>query len=140
MWAMELALRLNAHGVASAHYFAIQGVMNHGTLDMGGARRPSWYAFTMLARLSGNLVPVSTNDGDVWSHGARDGNRLDVVLINKATRPKDLPVTVPGFKLESGEYFDESVTSEEKPPGSIAPAAAVKLPARSVVHLVYARE
>jgi hypothetical protein len=139
MWAMEAALRLDERGLDSTHYFAFQATGGHGLLDVSGVRRPTWYAFTLLARLSGNLVPAATGDADIWSHAALDGNRLDVVLTNRATTAKELPVVVPGFQLQSAEYFDGAIVSEESPPAAIAPAPKVKLPARSVVHLVYAR-
>lgn len=140
MWAMEVALRLDARGVASAHYFALQGTGGHGLLDQGGARRPTYYVFTLLAGLSGNLVPASTGDADLWTHAARDGNRLDLVVTNRATRSKALAAAVPGFRLESGTWFDEAIAKDEKPPATVTPGETVALPARSVVHLVYRKE
>jgi hypothetical protein len=137
MWAMEVALRLDAHGVDSAHYFAFQGMTNHGLLDQAGVRRPTWYAFTLLATLSGDLVAASTSDPELWAHAARDGSRLDVVVTNRARASKALRTRVAGFALESGTYFDEAVVRDEKPPAPVRPGAEVTLPARSVVHLVY---
>lgn len=137
MWAMEVALRLDARGVASAHYFNFQGIGGHGLLDQSGVRRPTWYAFTLLATLSGNLVAASTPDPDLWTHAARDGNRLDVIVTNRATSPKGLDARVAGFALEAASYFDEAVTRDEKPPAALPRRSPVTLPARSVVHLVY---
>lgn len=139
MWAMEVAFRLDARGLASAHYFAFQGMGGHGLLDQAGARRPTWYAFTLLGELSGNLVPASTPDPDLWTHAARDGSRLDVVVTNRATQPKALAISVPGFGLRHGTYFDEALTKAEKEPAPVSPGATVMLPARSVVHLVYGK-
>lgn len=140
MWAMEVAFRFDARGLASAHYFAFQGMGGHGLLDQAGGRRPTWYAFTLLAALSGNLVPASTPDPDLWTHAARDGSRLDLVVTNRAAQAKALAARIPGFRLESGTWFDEAITRDEKPPAPVTPGAAVALPARSVVHLVYRRE
>ncbi|HYD40379.1 MAG TPA: hypothetical protein VEB43_06080 [Anaeromyxobacter sp.] len=137
MWTLETALRLNEKGVGSAHYFSIQGMQNHGLVDQSGARRPVWYAFITLSKLSGNLVAAATGDDDVWAHAARAGDRLDVVLVNKATAPKTLPVAVPGFTLRHAAYFDDAVTKDERPVEPLAVAAAVTLPPRSVVHLAY---
>lgn len=140
MWAMEMAFRLDARKVVSAHYFALQATGGHGLLDVAGARRPSYYAFALLAKLSGNLVAASTTDPELWTHAARDGERLDVVVTNRARQPRTLAVGVPGFALRSGEYFDEAITRAEKPPAALQPGAAVTLPARSVTHLVYRRK
>jgi|GEM_PF-499906 len=137
MWTLETALRLNERGVGSAHYFSIQGMQNHGLVDQSGARRPVWYAFITLSKLSGNLVPAATGDDAVWAHAARAGDRLDVVLVNKATAAKTFPVAVPGFTLRHAVYFDEAVTKDERPVEPLAVGAAVTLPPRSVVHLSY---
>jgi hypothetical protein len=137
MWALEAALRLDERGAASAHYFALQGLNGHGLLDQGGARRPTWYAFALLAKLSGNLVAASTPDPELWTHAARDGDRLDVIVTNRARGPKLLDAQVAGYSLEAGTYFDEAVTRDEKPPAPVRLGPAVTLPARSVVHLVY---
>ena len=137
MWTLEAALRMDARGAASAHYFALQATGGHGLLDQSGARRPTWYAFALLAQLSGDLVAASTADPDLWTHAARDGDRLDVVITNRAAAPKALATRVAGFKLQSGTYFDEAITADEKSAAAIAAAPAVTLPARSVVHLVY---
>jgi hypothetical protein len=137
MWTMETALRLGEKGVDSAHYFAIQGMQNHGLVDQSGMRRPVWYAFLTLSKLSGNLVAASSSDEDVWAHAARNGARLDVVLINKAGKAKPFPVAVAGFTLRHGVSFDEAVAKEEGPVRRLALGPSVTLPPRSVVHLVY---
>jgi hypothetical protein len=140
MWAMEVALRLDAAGAASAHYFSIQGTLNHGLLDPSGARRPTWYAFSTLARLSGSLVPAQSGDREVWAHAARSGNRLDVILLNTSPAAKPLAAAVPGFTLRHAHYFDEAVTKDERPMATLAVGPTVTLPARSVVHLVFAQD
>jgi hypothetical protein len=137
MWALEAAFRLDERGVASAHYFALQGLGGHGLLDQSGARRPTYYAFALLAGLSGDLVVASTPDPDLWTHAARDGKRLHVVITNRASQAKVLATSVPGFRLRSGTYFDEAITADEKAPAKLASRAKMRIPARSVVTLVY---
>lgn len=139
MWAMEMALRFDEQGVAAAHYFALQGTGGHGLLDLAGVRRPTWYAFGVLSRLSGELVPASTGDEDLWSHAARDGDRLDVVITNRAAGPKPLPAAVPGYTLRHAAYFDAAVADAEKPMARLPVGATVTLPPKSVVHLVYGK-
>jgi hypothetical protein len=139
MWAMEMAFRLDEQGIVSAHYFALQGTAGHGLLDQAGVKRPTWYAFDVLSHLSGQLVPATTGDEALWSHAALDGDRLDVVLTNRATTARTLPVAVPGFTLRHAASFDAAVVDAEQPMARLAVGPTVTLPPRSVVHLVYGR-
>jgi hypothetical protein len=139
MWATEMAFRIDEQGVASAHYFAFQGTGGHGLLDQAGVRRPTYYAFAMLGRLSGDLVAAATGDDDLWSHAALDGDRLDVVITNRATAAKALPVALPGFTLRHVAYFDAALVDTEKPMAKLTVGPSVTLPPRSVVHLVYGK-
>jgi hypothetical protein len=139
-WAMEAALRMNVLRVRSAHYYALQGNGYHGLLDMGGSRRPTWYAFAYLAELSGNLVPAQTGDAALWARAARDATRLDVLLTNTTPDQKYLPIAVRGWRLVSADFVDEGVVGEEGPPAALALGATVRLPARSIAHLVFAKE
>ena len=100
-------------------------------------RRPTYFAFTMASKLSGDLVPATTGDADVWSHAARSGTRLDVILTNTATSAKKLPVEVPEFTLRYGVWFDEAIVKDEQPVSRIAVGPTVTLPPRSIVHLVF---
>lgn len=139
MWATEMAFRFNELGVASAHYFALHATGGHGLIDQGGMRRPTYFAFRILGGLAGDLVPARTGDADVWSHAARSGTRLDVVLSNTAKAAKTLPVELPGYTLREATYFDAKIVDDEAPLGTLAPAPALTLPARSMAHLVYER-
>jgi hypothetical protein len=103
------------------------------------ARQATWYAFTALATLSGELVPATVDGGDLWVHAARDGGRLDVLLVNRSATPKRLSAKLPGYQLRAATYFDEVVVKDEKPPAELGVGAEVRLPARSVIHLVYAK-
>jgi hypothetical protein len=141
MWASEMALRFAEKGLDSAHYFAFAVTGGHGLVDQAGVRRPTYFAFTMLNKLSGDLVPATTGDADVWSHAARSGTRLDVILTNTATAAKTLPVEVPGFTLRYGVFFDEAIVKDERPVSRLTiepgPGPTVTLPPRSMVHLVF---
>jgi hypothetical protein len=139
MWAAEMAFRFNEQGVSSAHYFALHATGGHGLVDQAGFRRPTYFAFRMLAGLSGDLVPARTGDDDLWAHAARSGGRLDVVLTNRAAAAKTLPVQLPGYTLREATYFDEKIVNDEGPLGKLAAAPALTLPARSIAHLVYER-
>jgi hypothetical protein len=140
MWTMEMAFRFDAQGLVSADYFCLQNQGGHGLLDQAGAPRPTYYAYALLAQLSGNLVGASTGDPDLWTHAARDGPRLDLVVTNRATQPKLLATEIGGFTLKSGTWFDEGIARDEKPPAAVEVGPTVKLPARSVVHLVYQKK
>ena len=85
-------------------------------------------------------MPARTGDGDLWAHAARDGSRLDVLLTNQGALEKELPATVPGWRLVSGERFDEAIAREEEDPAPLVVGPIGKLPARSIAHLVYAKE
>jgi hypothetical protein len=140
IWAIEMAFRFNEQGVTSAHYFALHNMGGHSLMDQSGFRRPTYWGFRMLASLSGNLVPATTGDEDVWAHAARDGDRLDVILSNKAMAAKAFPVALPGFTLREAGYVDEKLVKAEEPMASLPVAAAVTLPPQSIVHLVYGRD
>jgi len=139
LWAAEFALRSAEAGLRFAHYFAYQGTGFHGLLDSGGAPRPTYYAFRLLAPLQGRFVPVAASDAGVWSHALVDGDTLSVVLINSDTKAKPLRTTLASWKLAGGQSFDARVVDKEAAFTRIKPVAAVTLPARSMTVLRYQR-
>jgi hypothetical protein len=136
MWAAEVALRLNRHGVDLAHYFAFQATGGHGLLDTAGVPRPSYYAFRMLAGLKGRLVAASSSDAGVWAHAALDGQALAVLLINRSPAAKTVSTALPGLRFAGGEAFDEKIVEEEGPLAAIkAGTGSVMLPPHSFTRL-----
>lgn len=139
LWAAEFALRSAEAGLRFAHYFAYQGTGFHGLLDSGGAPRPTYYAFRLLAPLQGRSMPVAASDAGVWSHALVDGDTLSVVLINSDTVAKPLKTSLASWKLAGGQSFDARVVDKEAAFTRIKPAAAVTLAARSMTVLRYRR-
>ena len=90
MWAAEVALRLNQHGVDLAHYFAFQGTAHHGLIDRAGVPRPTYYAYRILSTLrDGWLVAARSSDPGLWVHAAQHGELLTVILINRTRSGQD---------------------------------------------------
>jgi hypothetical protein len=138
LWSTEIALRLDEQGVEVAHYFALQGIVNHGLLDQSGVRRPTYYAFGMLGKLAGQLVPVKTGDRELWTHGAVDGEALHVLVTNRGAGAKTLATAVPGYQLLGGEWFDAAIAEEEKPAAKVsAGAKTLALGPHTMTHLLY---
>ena len=139
LWAAEFALRSAEAGLRFAHYFAYQGTGFHGLLDSGGAPRPTYYAFRLLAPLQGRFVPVAASDEGVWSHALVDGDTLALVLINSDTTAKPLKTALPSWRLAGGQSFDARVVDKEAAFNRVRPAAVLTLPARSMTVLRYRR-
>ena len=140
MWAAEVALRLNRHGVDLAHYFAFQGTSHHGLIDNAGVPRPTYYGFRMLASLQGQWVAAQSGDPDLWAHAALDGDKLSVVLINKGKAAKTVSTALPTLRFAGGEYFDEKIVDEELALAAFKPdAASVVLPGYSFTRLNFER-
>jgi hypothetical protein len=140
MWAAEMALRLNRNGVDLAHYFAFQGTVNHGLLDIAGVPRPTWYGFRMLAGLQGQWVATESGDPDLWTHAALEGNKLRVIVINKGKAAKTVSTALPRLRFAGGEYFDAKIVDEEAPLAAFKPKATrVELPGYSFTRLDFER-
>lgn len=135
MFAAESALRMAREGLDAAYYFAYQGMGFHGLLDMTGVPRPSYYGFRMINPLKGRFVPVATEDAGVWAHAVLNGNRLSVVLMNTHKVARSVPVTLAGWTLASGEWFDEAIVEQEAEPGKLKLGTSVELPARAMMRL-----
>jgi hypothetical protein len=140
LWAAEVALRLDEGGVEVAHYFALQGIVNHGLLDQSGVRRPTYYGFGLLGKLRGDLVAATAGDPMLWTHAALDGKELHVLVTNRGPAPKALATAVPGHRLVAAEWFDAAVADKEDPFTQAKPAATISLAPYSMMHLVYAAQ
>lgn len=139
LWAAETALRLNEGDAEIAQYFALQGTGGHGLLDQAGAPRPSWYAFSLLARLSGHFVGVASPSARLWLHGARDRDQLSILALNPQPAPVELSPALPGYRLERIIAFDEAQVEAETPLTEAAPQQSLTLTPRAMALLVYSR-
>lgn len=132
LWSAEAALRLARHGVDAAHYFAYQGTGFHGLLDNGGVPRPSYYAFRMLGDLQGRFVGTSSSHPQLWSHAARKGDQLQVLLLNTTTEPMRVELESPGWQPKQAHYFDAAIAEEELPLATLDAKRSLTLPPRSM--------
>jgi hypothetical protein len=132
LWAAEAALRMTQQGVDMAHYFAYQGTGFHGLLDNAGVPRPSYYGFQMLSGLEGHFVKAGSSKPKLWSHAVRQGNSLQVLLLNTQARPVTVDIDAPGWQVRQVKYFDAAIVDDEAPFGSLPAGRRVTLPARSM--------
>lgn len=132
LWAAEAALRMAQQGLDAAHYFAFQGTGFHGLLDNGGVPRPTYYAFRLLGELQGRFVATDSNNSQLWSHAVKDGNRLQLMLLNTSNEPMQVDVQTPGWTVKQAHYFDAGIVEEELPLASLPVAQRITLPARSM--------
>lgn len=140
LWSAEAALRFNEQGLEVAHYFCLQGIGGHGLIDQGGEERPTYHAFSMLAKLAGQLVAAGSDDPDLWVHAALDGKRLDVIVSNHSAAEKALATGLAGWRLQGGDWFDEGVVRDARATPAISPSPTLRLAPRSMTHLVYERD
>ena len=135
LWATEAALRMAQQGVDMAHYFAYQGTGFHGLLDNAGVPRPSYYGFQMLNALEGHFVKATSSHPKLWSHAVRQGNNLQVLLLNTQARPVTVDLDAAGWQVQQARYFDAAIVEDEAPFGSLPAGRRLTLPARSMVQL-----
>lgn len=132
LWAAETALRLARQGVDMAHYFAYQGTGFHGLLDNAGVPRPTYYAFRLLNGLEGRFVPAESSDSRLWSHAVRNGDSMQVLLLNTQTAPLRVALDVAGWQVRQASYFDAAIVEGEADFGTLAAGRELTLPARSM--------
>jgi hypothetical protein len=132
LWAAETALRLARHGVDAAHYFAYQGTGFHGLLDNAGVPRPSYYAYRMISGLQGRFVGASASHPRLWSHAVKDGDRLQVLLLNTSTEPMHVELDGAGWQPREAHYFDAAIAEEELPLAALPADRRLTLPPRSM--------
>jgi hypothetical protein len=140
LWAAETALRLARHGVDAAHYFAYQGTGFHGLLDNAGVPRPTYYAFRMLGDLQGRFVGVDSSHPGLWSHAVKDGDRLQVLLLNTTAEPMRVELDSAGWRPKQAQYFDAAIADEELPPAPLAAQQRLTLPPRSMSLLLLTKD
>lgn len=139
LWAAEATLRLAQSGVDTAHYFAYQGTGFHGLLDNGGVPRPTYYAFRMLGQLQGRFVPSDASDARLWSHAARDGDQLRLLLLNTSSEAMQVQLEAADWKAREAQFFDAAMVEDEQPPASLPAQPQLTLPARSMASILLVR-
>jgi hypothetical protein len=140
LWAAEAALRMAAQGVDMAHYFAYQGTGFHGLLDNAGVPRPTYYAFRLLDGLGGRFVAVDSGDSKLWSHAVRDGETLQVLLLNTHTAPMTVALDAAGWRAREAKYFDAAIVENEADFGTLPADRRLTLPPRSMAVVRLQRE
>lgn len=140
LWAAEAALRMAEQGVDMAHYFAYQGTGFHGLLDNAGVPRPTYYAFRLLDGLGGRFVAVDSSDPKLWSHAVRDGETLQVLLLNTQAAPITVALDAAGWRAQQVKYFDAAIVDNEAEFGSLPAGRRLTLPPRSMAVVRLQRE
>lgn len=140
LWAAGAALRMAEQGVDMAHYFAYQGTGFHGLLDNAGVPRPTYYAFQLLDGLSGRFVAVESGHPKLWSHAVRDGETLQVLLLNTQAAPMTVTLDTAGWRARQVKYFDARIVENEADFGSLPADRRLTLPPRSMAVVRLQRE
>jgi endoglucanase Acf2 len=137
LWAAETTLRMASAGASLNTYFALQGIGGHGTLDISGVPRATYYAFRHLKHFIGNALTLNSNNPNLWLHAAQQENRLTVMAINTSLATQMLETSLNGWELIGMKGFTDAVVQAEKPDSSLALTPNVILPPRSFWRLVY---
>lgn len=140
LWAAEAALRLAQHGVDAAHYFAYQGTGFHGLLDNAGVPRPTYYAFRMLGDLQGRFVGADSSHPGLWSHAAKDGDQIRVLLLNTTSETLRVELDSAGWLPKQAHYVDAAIADEELPPAPLAAQRQLSLPPRSMSSVLLTKD
>jgi hypothetical protein len=131
LWAMETTLRLAKGGAAVAHYFAYLATGFHGLIDNGGGPRPTFYAFRLLSGLKGRFVDAASDTSGIWAHAVRDGDTVNLVLINSHATRQTVQVDAGAFSVRGARWFDAAVAEREAEYGTLPARPQLVLPARS---------
>jgi GH35 family endo-1,4-beta-xylanase len=137
LWAAETTLRMAEAGAKLNTYFALQGVGPHGTLDISGIPRPTYYAFQHLKHFKGESLKLSSNNKDLWLHAAKDKNLLQVIAINTSTNGSSLALNLPGWEAVGAKGFTEQTVKDETQDIRFNTSTTLELPARSLVRIAY---
>jgi endoglucanase Acf2 len=144
LWAAEATLRMASAGAVFNSYFALQGIGPHGTLDISGVPRGSYYAFRHLKHFTGQAIDLqldsnnsNNNQSKLWLHAAEDQGRLTVIAINPAVGEQALPTGLPGWQLIGVKGFSDATVQAEANDLALALKPQLTLPGRSLWRLVY---
>jgi endoglucanase Acf2 len=137
LWAAETTLRMASAGATLNTYFALQGIAGHGTLDISGIPRATYYAFRHLTHFRGQALEVRSSNPNLWLHAAQQENRLTVMASNTSLTSQLLETNLAGWQLIGIKGFTDATVKAEKPDTSLALVQQIGLPARSFWRLVY---
>ncbi|MFC4454166.1 hypothetical protein [Deinococcus sonorensis] len=136
LWAAEATLRLAEGGAQVATYFALQATGNHGLLDLSGIPRPSYYAMRELTHFQGQALLLQTDDDRLWVHAAQQDRTLTTILINTATEPVPVSLSLTGWQATGAKGFTAETVDQEAPLLRLNPSQLV-LPPRSFVRVQF---
>jgi hypothetical protein len=137
LWAAETTLRMAEAGAKLNTYFALQGVGPHGTLDISGIPRPTYYAFQHLKHFTGESLKLTSSNKDLWLHAAKNKNMLQVIAINTSTNGSSLALNIPGWEVVGAKGFTEKTVNDEAADIQFNISAPLEMPARSMVRIAY---
>jgi endoglucanase Acf2 len=141
LWAAEATLRMASAGAVLNSYFALQGIGPHGTLDISGVPRGSYYAFRQLQHFTGQAFKLelsnNTTTSPLWLHAAQQDARLTVIAINTSTDNQPLPTDLAGWELIGIKGFTDAVVQAEANDLALALRPQLVLAGRSLWRLVY---
>jgi endoglucanase Acf2 len=139
LWAAETTLRMASAGATLNTYFALQGIGGHGTLDISGVPRATYYAFRHLQHFAGQAMKISSSNPNIWLNAAQKDNLLTVMAINPFEQEQALETNIAGWQLIGIKGFTDAVVQAETPDLALKLEAQVALPAQSFWRLVYRR-
>ena len=80
-------------------------------------------------------MKATSSHPKLWSHAVRQGNNLQVLLLNTQARPVTVDLDAAGWQVQQARYFDAAIVEDEAPFGSLPAGRRLTLPARSMVQL-----
>jgi GH35 family endo-1,4-beta-xylanase len=137
LWAAETTLRMAEAGAKLNTYFALQGVGPHGTIDISGVPRPTYYVFQHLKHFTGESLKLSSVNKNLWVHAAKNKNTLQVIAINTSTNGSSLDLNIPGWEVTGAKGFTDQTVKDEAQDIRFNTSTALELPARSMVRIAY---
>ncbi len=137
LWAAETTLRMAEAGAKLNTYFALQGVGPHGTIDISGVPRPTYYAFQHLKHFTGESLKLNSSNKNLWLHAAKNKNSLQVIVINTSTNVSSLAPNILGWEAVGAKGFTDQTVKDEAPDIRFNTSGTLEMPARSMVRIAY---
>lgn len=99
-----------------------------------GLKVPYWeignehYAFGMLAGLEGRFVKASSSEPQLWPHAVRNGDRMQVLLLNTQAKPLAVDLDASGRQVRRASYFNAAIVEKEAPNAALLAVKQLRLP------------